>query len=256
MVLGLFTPSGGLVYHARALRYRDRLWAPYRAALADWLERCLPPSDELILVGPSGGHCLPVAHLSRFGRLVALEPDALARRILQRRLAPARLEVEHRDLLLLPLLSGARGLDALLERRPRASVLFCNLLGQVQIELTDELQDRFQRELTRRVLPLLAGRHWASFHDRWSLNREQGQLPPAPNTLSFERLPSDDELGVAYFGAAGAPVTAFDHGASSLFPAAWPRRYFTWQLTPQALHVVEGVSRGPEAAAVQAGSVS
>jgi hypothetical protein len=90
------------------------------------------------LVGPSGGHCLPLAPLSRYRRLVVLEPDPLARRILQLRLAPTRLEVEHRDVLLAPLLSGGVGLDTVLERRPRASVLFCNLLGQVQIELADE----------------------------------------------------------------------------------------------------------------------
>ena len=197
------------------------------------------------MVGPSGGHCLPLAQLSRYRRVVALEPDPLARRILQLRLAPARLEVEHRDVLLAPLLSGGRGLDAVLERRPRASLLFCNLLGQVQIDLADELQERFQSEFKRRVLPLLAGRRWASFHDRWSLDREQRALPAPPTTLSFERRPSDEELAGAYFGGAAAPVTAFDHGASALFPDAWPRRYFSWQLTPRALHVVEGVSGGP-----------
>jgi hypothetical protein len=247
LVLGLFSASGGLVYHARALRYRNGLWAPFRAALAGWLERCLPPGDELILVGPSGGHCLPLELLARHRRLVALEPDPLARFVLQTRLAPAQLELEHRDLLLHPLLSGARGLDALLERRPHAAVLFCNLLGQLQIDLADEQQERFQSEFRRRVLPLLAARSWASFHDRWSLDREQHATPSPPETLSFERVPSDDELAVAYFGTAGAPVTAFDHGASALFPEAWPRRYFSWQLTPHALHVVEGVSGGPTA---------
>jgi hypothetical protein len=240
------------------LRYRDGLWAPFRAALARWLQGCLPPSDELILVGPSGGHCLPLTQLSLHRRLVVLEPEPVAQRILRFRLAPLRLEFEHRDLLVAPLLSGARGLDALLERRPRASVLFCNLLGQVQLELAEEAQERFQSEFRRRVLPLLVGRRWASFHDRWSLDRDQHESPPAPTTLSFECLPSDEALGVACFGAAGAPVTAFDHGASALFPDAWPRRYFSWQLTPQALHVVEGVSGGPEAepTSVQTASVS
>jgi hypothetical protein len=258
LVLGLFTPTGGLVYHARALRYRDGLWAPFRGALATWLVHCLPPNDELILVGPSGGHCLPLAQLRRYRRLIALEPDPLARSILRGRVSPVRLEVEHRDLMLAPLLSGARGLETLLERRPEASLLFCNLLGQVQIDLAEEQQERFQAEFKRRLLPLLAGRFWASFHDRWSVNRDQHAAPAPPLTLSFESRPGDEQLGCAYFGAAGAAVTAFDHGASALFPAAWPRRYFSWQLTPRALHVVEGVSGGPvaEPTPVQAGSVS
>ena len=238
--MSLFTPSGGLVYHLRALRYRGGLWAPYRAALAAWLERCLPLAEELILVGPSAGHCLPLARLARFGRLLLLEPDPVARRLLQLRLPGARFAVEHRDLLLGPLLSGGPGLDTLLARRPHAAVLFCNLLGQLHWDLPDDEQLRFRAEFRRRVWPLLAGRGWASFHDRWSLEGERSQ--PLAATLRFDHLPSDDELGVACFGSAGAPVTALDHGTSQLFPAALPRSYFGWQLTPSALHVVEGVS--------------
>jgi len=238
--MSLFTPSGGLVYHLRALRYRDGLWAPYRAALAEWLERSLPPGDELVLVGPSAGHCLPLEHLARFRSLLVLEPEGLARWLLGRRLPGVRLQVEHRDLLLGPLLAGRPGLDTLLQRRPRAAVLFCNLLGQLHWELGDEQERRFRAEFRRRIWPQLASRSWASFHDRWSVQGSASER--MPTTLRFERLPGDDELGVACFGAAGAPVTALDHGTSQLFPDAWPRRYFGWQLTPHALHVVEGAS--------------
>ncbi len=238
--MSLFTPSGGLVYHARALRFRDGLWAPFREALADWLARHLPVTDELILVGPSGGHCLPIEHLSRFGRLLVLEPDPLARRILALRLPRARLMVEHRDLLVQPLLSGGVALDALLQRRPHAAVLFCNLLGQLHLELSEQAQTHFQAELRRRVVPLLDGRPWASFHDRWSLDRGLDQ--PIPALRRFERQPDDDELGAALFGPTGAPITVLDHGTSSLFPETLSRSYFSWQITPKALHVVEGVS--------------
>jgi hypothetical protein len=241
--MSLFTPSGGVVYHLRALRYRDGLWAPYRAALAEWLERCLRPGDELVVVGPNAGYCLPLEHLARFRKLVVLEPEGLARWLLRQRLPHARLEVEHRDLLLGPLLVGGPGLDTVLQRRPRAAVLFCNLLGQLHWELGDEQEKRFRAEFKRRIWPQLAGRSWASFHDRWSV-----PLPASermPTTLSFERRPGDDELGVACFGASGPPVTALDHGTSQLFPDAWPRRYFSWPLTPQALHIVEGASSAP-----------
>jgi len=198
----------------------------------------VPPADELVLVGPSAGHCLPLAWLARFPRLLVLEPEPLARRLLRWRVPHAKVVVEHRDLLLAPLLRGGPGLDALLLRRPRAVVLFCNVLGQLHWELPEEEQQRFQSEFKRRIVPLLAGRGWASFHDRWSI---VGQHAPLPSSLCFERRPSDDELGLACFGASGAPVTALDHGTSQLFPEALARRYFGWQLTPQALHVVEGV---------------
>src|SRR5205085_12663757 len=132
------------------------------------------------------------------------EPDPLARWLLHWRLPHVRLELEHRDSLLGPLLNGSPGLDALLARRPRASVLFCNLLGQLHWDLPDEQQQQFRSELERRVLPLLASRSWASFHDRWSIELEAPQAETLPPMLRFERRPSDDELGAAYFGAEGA----------------------------------------------------
>jgi hypothetical protein len=238
----LFTPSGGLTYHARALRYRARLWAPYRAALAEWLEPRLPPGEELILVGPSAGHCLPLEQLARFRRIFVLEPDPVARWLLASRLGDTALQIESRDLLLRPLLTGSVGLDAVLDRYPRASLLFCNLLGQLLCDLPDADEARFKAAFGARILPRLSGRAWASIHDRWSLDRDATELAPA--SLSFPTCPSDQELGVAYFGASGAPVTALDHAVSGLFPEAWPRSYFSWQITPRALHVIEAVS-GP-----------
>ena len=238
----LFTPSGGLLYHARALRYREGLWAPYRVAVADWLASRLPPSDELILVGPSAGHCLPLEQLARFERIFVLEPDPVARRLLAARLRRAKLHFEPRDLLLDPLLAGKVGLDAVLDRHPRASLLFCNLLGQLLCDLSDDDEARFKAAFQTRILPRLNGRAWASLHDRWSLDRDAAE--PSPLRLSFPTCPSDQELGVAYFGPSGAPVTALDHAVSGLFPEAWPRSYFSWQITARALHVIEAVS-GP-----------
>src|SRR5882724_8736674 len=93
----LFKPSGGLVYHWRALRYRAVLWSQFRAGIAEWLARRLPLGDELLLVGPSAGHCLPLSQLARFRRLLVLEPDPLARRLLLPELGRhPRVEVEAR----------------------------------------------------------------------------------------------------------------------------------------------------------------
>jgi hypothetical protein len=179
--------------------------------------------------------------LNRFERLYVLEPDPIARWLLGARLSHPRLQLEHRDLLVEPLLSGRAGLDELLLRRPRASVLFCDLLGQVQLELSDHQQSRFQSEFRRRILPLLAERRWASFHDRWSLDRGL-DAPRLPSVVGFNYVPKDGELGAAWFGPEGATVTVLDHATSELFPDPGARRYFAWQLTPQALHIVEAVS--------------
>jgi hypothetical protein len=237
----LIFQSGGLVYHARALRYRNGLWQPFRRSLADWLARVLPAGDELILVGPSAGHCLPLEQLRRFRRLTLLEPDPVARFWLQRRLEHPNVEVEHRDLLVGPLVTGGVGLEALLQQREHAAVLFCNLLGQVQLELSSDEQIAFVREFQRRVLPQLARRRWASFHDRWSLDRGLDE-PEPPREIELDHVPSDDELGVACFGPEGAPLIVLDHATAELFPEPGPRRYFAWQITPRALHIVEAVS--------------
>ena len=47
--------SGGLRWHGRALLRHKTLWAPFRAALATFLERWQPSTRSLILVGPSAG---------------------------------------------------------------------------------------------------------------------------------------------------------------------------------------------------------
>jgi hypothetical protein len=154
--MSLFTPSGGLVYHLRALRYGATLWRPFREAIGAWLVHHLPPGDELVLVGPSGGHCLPLAHLRRFRHLRVLEPDPLARLVLRPRVRGTHVEFDVRDRVLTPLLAGDAGLEAVLADCPRAAILFCNLLGQLHLDLPDGEQSRFEHEFRRRIVPITA----------------------------------------------------------------------------------------------------
>lgn len=237
----LFSQSGGLVYHARAWRRSATLWQPFRASVAEWLAAQLPTADELILVGPSAGHCLPLDQLASFRRVLVLDPDPVARWLLTRRLrshnAKLIVEDEARDQLLTPLLTDAPGLDQVLERRPQAALLFCNVLGQLHFASSEEQHAKFQRNFQRRIVPRLAQRTWASFHDRWSLDSSE-ELPPLAR---FAERPSDEELGRRFFGAAGPPVEVLDHGTARLFPAELPRRYFSWRITPSAVHIVEAL---------------
>jgi hypothetical protein len=234
----LLSPSGGIVYHLRAARFRARQWAPFRERLAAWLDEQLGAAPELVLVGPNAGHCLPLSVLARYPQLTALEPEWLAARLLRLRLP--RVEVVTRDLLVGPLLDGSPGLDEYLAQKPDAAVLFCNVLGQLQFGLDDAQQARLETEFRRRLLPALAGRQWASFHDRWSF--DLGHDAGRPLELGFARKPSDSELGQAWFGSEGPPLSALDHGTAELFPPELPRRYLGWQLTPSAFHLVEAVA--------------
>ena len=45
--------SGGLIWHLRALRYRNSLWQPFRQTVQAWLESWQPPTDKLLIVGTS-----------------------------------------------------------------------------------------------------------------------------------------------------------------------------------------------------------
>jgi hypothetical protein len=211
--------------------------------VARWLSEVLPPGDELILVGPSAGHCLPLRQLAAFRRVLVLDPDPVGRWLLRRRLAAQSsklaIETESRDLLRAPLLSGAAGLEQLLDRRPAATLLFCNVLGQLHFDLADEQQARFEQAFRSRIVPRLEGRVWASFHDRWSLDFAFEQALPEP--ASFPAQPSDEQLGRYWFGASGPPVEVLDHGTSELFPAALPRRYLGWRMRREAVHIVEAL---------------
>ena len=66
MASGLVSPTGGLIYHWRAWRYRRSLWRPFIEPLAIWLADWTPAERALLLVGPSAGYCLPAALLERF----------------------------------------------------------------------------------------------------------------------------------------------------------------------------------------------
>jgi hypothetical protein len=241
--MSLLSPSGGLIYHLRARRYAGSTWQTFRTHIAAWLRERLPQSgEELVLVGPSAGHCLPIEQIAAFRRLVLLEPDPLARLLLTRKIRPIRPDIiisaEPRDLLVGPLLRGAGGLDSWLAERPESAVLFCNVLGQLHLGVDERQHGAWCEAFRLRVYPQLAQRPWASFHDRWSLD---GPEPLLTSSASFASRPEDDELARSLFGEEGPALTVLDHGVDGLFPDHLPRHYFAWPLTPEALHVVEAL---------------
>src|SRR5262245_55213637 len=85
----LITPTGGLIYHARALRFSAKRWAPFRREVATWLEGWQPRERALLLVGPSGGYSLSEEFLRRFETVSAIDPDPLSRYIFSLRLGVA-----------------------------------------------------------------------------------------------------------------------------------------------------------------------
>jgi hypothetical protein len=73
----LFRPSGGLLYHLRALRSRAR-WRGFANDLERWLFAWRKPGGKLILIGPSAGYTLSTEWLRGFKEIHAYDIDPLA----------------------------------------------------------------------------------------------------------------------------------------------------------------------------------
>ena len=250
----LFLPSGGLRYHARAWRHRQR-WAPFRARLARFLvEDWAPPRDRpLLLIGCSAGWCLPLDVVAALGTagVVACDVDPLALWMFSRRLRPflpPSTTITTRSGDALGVVGGARGLRtpgaalaAVLHEHPRANVLFCNVWGQVIFDVDDDVaRARWKAALPR----LLAGRSWASFFDRVS-----GPVAPTldaagdPSRERSDRSLPDDALVERFYAHADTPLAKFalvDHGTEDVV-VDLPRLYLAWELAPRAHHLIEAI---------------
>ncbi len=231
----LLHPSGGLVYHWRAWRWRRRLWAPFHDQVRRWLTDWRPGEKHLVLVGPSGGYALSSQFLERFPRITVLEPDALARRILARRFPEHRFE--WRDG---PGLVEAGGFGRLVDTHPDAAFLFCNLLGQTPVGAGPGFDRRAWLAAWQAAL---AGRSWASWHDLASSSRP----PDRAGVLALPRDGHLDEILARFWQ--GGVLEIHDHECAGLFPDL-PRQCATWRLAPKHYQLIEWISgRGHDAPA-------
>ncbi len=214
----LFHPSGGLLYHLRAWRWRRTLWAQFHAEVRAWLSAWRPKSPHLVLIGPSGGYALCAEFLARFTRISVLEPDPLARWLLRRRFPSAPLHWEVGGTL-----ARTGGFDRLAAAYPDAALLFCNLLGQ---ELQGQAADFNRGAWLAELEQALRGRSWASWHDLVSTARAPTGRPPS---CSGHAIALEELLGHYWLGGR---LEFLDHETASLCPAA-PRRHTIWHLAPR-----------------------
>ena len=147
--------SGGLIWHLRALRYRKKLWQGFGHIVGDWLAAWQPPTDKLLIVGPSAGYTLNRHFLQRWQEVAVLEPDPLARWLLRRRHPDVTWYFDNLDLL-----RDDRGLGLPETRYAQHAILFANVLGQVAPRSAAE-SSAWQQSLREK----LVSHHWASYHD-------------------------------------------------------------------------------------------
>ena len=228
----LLNPGGGLRYHARATLHRSTRWKGFRQGIAAWLQDWPPLTQraekDLLLVAPSGGHCLPGDWLGSFRSVTAADIDPLAPLVF-RRLHAAAMGAT-------PLhwntLDVVKNWAALFSAHPSHAILFCNFLGQVQNCFPEnEMKDWFQR------LPAtLQGRSWASFHDCYS-----GDPTPRRNAPPLEcSMRADPKALMAHFYEAGAQGEWIEHELPPIFPESGHYRYWSWPLAAGQNHIIEG----------------
>jgi hypothetical protein len=232
---GLISVSGGLAWHAKAMFRHRSLWANFLGRieqfLLDWelsLRENEPKATRgLLLIGPSGGWCLPKeGFLERFPSVIAVDPDPLAEKIFLKR-HPRFADQER---VWVPS-TFERVLPALLNRHPHHAILFCNVLGQLRYQPGKSIE-RIEFELNQ-MKQALTGRHWASFHDRISGPTDTliaGQLE------FFEpKHVSTTDLGrrVANGGE------WLDHLTEQVLPDAVGRRLIAWPISKIRTHWVE-----------------
>jgi hypothetical protein len=232
----VWSPAGGIRYHLRALRHRERAWRPFRAALEAWLSDWQPQASKLAIVGPSGGYCLPLAPLARFAQLIVFEPDPIARWVLRRRLAPRAVQFIAHDVWIEPLLSGGSLPTPLL--RDDTALLFTNFIGQLPFLVPPERWDAWRAAWCSQLWPLLERVPWASFHDRVS-----GSVAPRINgrLISAQRF-SDEQVRELYEPERpGQIIELLDHSSRELLPEGRSYEYLHWPLMAGAHHLIEAV---------------
>jgi hypothetical protein len=212
--------TGGPIWHLRALLRRARLWKSFRRNVENFLGSWPVRSNELLLIGPSAGWCLPQKFLCGFSVVHAMDPDPFAAVLFRLNHPRARIgHWERADFF-------THG-DAFLEKHPGAAVLFCNVLGQRRYVNRD--LESAESEI-RQIKTRLRGREWASFHDLLSgvgvASSEIKQLQSAPDQATL--LSSLDLSG-----------EWLDHLTGDVFVRSQSRQIIPWQFTPGRIHLVE-----------------
>jgi hypothetical protein len=204
-------------YHLRALRYFKQEWKNHHRWTHEFLNRWVeeqkvPRLDTLVLIGPSGGYALPNEFLSLYAKIIAYEPDPLARFIFNWRVTEStRAKV-----------TWVKTPYDFQSALPAGAILFCNLLGQVPI--------RDAATFRSRLMKVLNGRVWASFHDAMSGESVRFRVmnPEQPGEIETRST---------------RVVEVTEHLAPDLFKSEprVKRLFWEWRITQKRSHLIEGV---------------
>lgn len=217
-----------LPWHLRAWRAQAR-WQKTRAAIAQWLHTAPEGFDELLLFGASAGWMMDDAFLARFKRIDAVDFEWAAGPLFRWR--HAKVIRERGIAVRFHRAEAMSRLEEFLSMRPRALVLFDNVLGQYTLTCRDVgTAEATLGGLHKR----LQARAWGSVHDAISGpgRMAHGGETPAMIPLAPGQAWPDDSL----LQQVGATGEWRDHLTRGVLPGQVASRLLAWQLTPGYWH--------------------
>lgn len=239
------SPTGGVLYHLRAIRSCEREWAPFReeisAWLRPWLQIAAREHGEILIVGPSAGYTLEPGLFKDFKRVIAIEPDPIARLLFAKRhgFTPDWLQIGKLD-------ADLKEWARVLELNPHAAILFSNVLGQLYLrhDFRRAWEEDAPLEWRQKFQSLIASRAFASYHDR--LSGPQG--PRAERLNQLHSWTSNADLVKNYYdtipNSRAEALALADHRTEHLFDRnrGSEFKYWVWRLDQRSYHLIEGVS--------------
>ena len=235
----MLSPSGGVAYHLIAARRHRHLWRPFRAQVRDWIAKWREgfASKDLIVFGPSAGWTLPLELFIEARKLVIIEPDPIARRLLEKKLASLgrRGQIEWiSDPAILPWFSkDDLAFESFLATYPHADLLFANVLGQVALHASASTRARKTESPEHLFLKAVKNRSWASYHDLYS-------GPSLARLEKTEWVGAQDFETVAESSFTVGPVT--DHETQWLSQTSEKTSLAVWPITEKQTHIIAWVS--------------
>jgi len=228
--------AGGLKYHFKAAQNSKKLWAPFREKISTLLMQWQKQNtkqlhNELLLIGPSAAYCVDSAFFSSYESIKAIDVDPLAALFFKLRHRPVSVKFHLQNLFI----NDERPFQNLLEQNPNASVLFCNILGQLPLIFAEQKNTALLEYWKTHLPRLLKNRTWASFHDRVS-----GPLrPKITHSIKFDHRLSDEELIEHCYNPVSERTELVDHDTSGLFPIQCDHVYLPWQIDPSWWQLIE-----------------
>lgn len=232
-MFGILRPSGGLLYHLRALRSR-KLWRDFAGELEIWLSEWKTPSGKLILLGPSGGYTLPSAWLRGFSEIHAFDIDPLAPWLFSLRHPGVDAGFERHDVFWQNGHLTTAPLEAIVRAHPGATLLFCNVLGQLPLE--NRVDDGDMARYLKQLRASLHGVSWASYHDLYTVE----PLAPQDHRKVAQVFCSGGDIARGVSGVDHLEVT--DHTLDGAWSEGLDTVRFSWPLSSHSLHLIEGAA--------------